>query len=323
MNILVTGGAGYIGAVVSRLLLNRGHRVRVLDSLLHGGAALLGLYPHEHFEFIKGDIRSADTIKQALDGIDAVVHLAAIVGDPSGSRQPEVTREVNQEGSLQLFDLCCKQEVEKFIFVSTCSNYGRMADPTQFITEESELQPVSLYAETKVAVEKYLLESSENRGPVTTVLRFATIFGVAPRMRFDLTVNEFTMELLTKRNLVVFGEQFWRPYLHVIDGARAITKVLEIQNGQVNREVYNVGDTSQNYQKGKLVEMICDEIGGDLVIEHVHRDEDPRDYRVSFAKIWRDLGFNITRTVGDGIREVINAISQGVFGDLDNPSYRN
>lgn len=323
MKVLITGGAGYLGSVLARHLLKCGHQVRVLDSLMYDGAPLLSLYPEDGFEFIHGDVRDTDVIASALGGTDAVVHLAAIVGDPACARNPDLARAVNYDSSIQLFEQCIQRGIEKFVFASTCSNYGKMANSSRYATETSELRPVSLYAESKVAVEKKLLAEPIDGGPTVTVLRFATLFGLSPRMRFDLTVNEFTSELLTKRKLMVYGQQFWRPYIHVRDAARAIALVLESSQESVCGQVFNAGDTMQNYNKEGLVELISDEIDGDVQIEYVHKDEDPRDYRVSFDRINRQLGFQITRTVTDGVREVIEAIERRVITDFDNACYRN
>jgi nucleoside-diphosphate-sugar epimerase len=323
MNVLVTGGAGYVGSVVARSMLAHGHEVRVLDSLRYGGEGLLGLYPEQGFHFVRGDIRSAQVVKVALEGMDAVVHLAAMVGDPVCSREPALAREVNQDASLQLFELCRRQGIQRFIFASTCSNYGRMADPSAYLTEESELRPVSLYAETKVAVERSLLDSPGTVGSAVTILRFATVFGLSPRMRFDLTVNEFTMALLVKRKLTLYGEQFWRPYIHVRDAAQAVRLTLEAPSERVSGEAFNAGDTSQNYQKGRLAELIRAQIGNQCEIERVHKVEDPRDYRVSFDKIGRTLGFRMTRTVEAGVREIIAAIALGVITDVEHPRWGN
>jgi nucleoside-diphosphate-sugar epimerase len=309
--------------VITALLLREGHQVRVLDSLLYGGHGVLGLYYDVNFSFVRGDVRSAETVKRVLDGVEAVVHLAAIVGDPACSRQPALAREVNLDASLRLFQWSQRQGARRFIFASTCSNYGKTPDSSGHVTEDSGLRPVSLYAETKVAVEKALLAAPVQDNPRVTVLRFATLFGLSPRMRLDLTVNEFTMELLTKRKLVVYGKQFWRPYLHVRDAARAIAMVLEAPFEKVGGQVFNVGETSQNYQKGQLVKLICAKIGDRVEIEYVDKEEDPRDYRVSFEKINRKLSFRNTRTVEDGIREVMDAINQGVLTDFSNPCYRN
>lgn len=323
MNVLVTGGAGYVGSVVTRRLLAGGHAVRVLDSLRYGGRALLGCYQEEGFTFVRGDIRDAAIVQSALEGIEAVVHLAAIVGDPACARQPDLAREVNRDASLQLVDLSRRAGVGRFVFASTCSNYGKMADPASYVTEESELRPVSLYAQTKVDVERALLNGTSPQTPVATVLRFATVFGLSPRMRFDLTVNEFTWELLTKRTVTIYDEHFWRPYVHVRDAAQAVRLVLESPAEHVRHQAFNVGDTSQNYQKGQLVELIRAQVGPDVQIERVRKTEDPRDYRVSFEKIKRELGFRITRPVEAGIREVIEAIHQGIVTQGDDPGCRN
>lgn len=322
MKILVTGGAGYIGSTLIPLLLAKGNRVCVLDALAHGGRSLLGVWSDPGFEFVRGDIRDTALVEKVLTNAEAVVHLAAIVGDPACARQPEVARAVNLTASLSLLEGCRNKGVSRFIFASTCSNYGKMADPSQYVDESSELRPVSLYAETKVTVERAVLDSKLADGLCATALRFATVYGVAPRMRFDLTVNEFTMELMTKRRLTVFGEQFWRPYVHVRDAARAIQMVLERPVTRMRNGVFNVGATDQNYRKLDLVELIKPH-ALDANIEFVKKDEDPRDYRVSFTKIRDQLGFRITRTVKDGVEEVAQLVRDSAIQDFDSPEYRN
>jgi nucleoside-diphosphate-sugar epimerase len=322
MKILVTGGAGYIGSTLVPLLLADGHQVRVLDVLLHGGDSLLGVWSHPDFEFVYGDVCSQTVRRTALERIDAVVHLAAIVGDPACARKPDVARAVNLDSSYALMEESRKSGVSRFVFASTCSNYGKMKDSTQYVDEESELQPVSLYAETKVAVEKALLQSAENGSWSPTPMRFATVFGVSPRMRFDLTVNEFTMEMLTKKHLKVYGEQFWRPYVHVRDAARAIRLVLNSPKEKVSGHVFNVGSTAQNFQKQQLVEMISP-YAPDAVVEFVHKEEDPRDYRVTFSRIADQLGYTITRTVAQGIEEVAHLVRQNVLRSFTEERYRN
>jgi nucleoside-diphosphate-sugar epimerase len=322
MQILITGGAGYIGSRLTPLLLASGHRVRVLDHLAHGGESLLGVWCHPEFEFIRGDIRDRETVRIAVSGQDAVVHLAAVVGDPACSRVPEVARAINLDGSLTLIEESQHAGVKRFVFASTCSNYGKMKDADQYVDEESELLPVSLYAETKVAVERALLDGGREDGWCPTPLRFATIYGVSPRMRFDLTVNEFTMEMLTRKHLKVFGEQFWRPYIHVCDAARAIQLVLSSPAAKVGGCVFNVGATDQNFQKQQLVELIRP-YAPDAVIEFVHKTEDPRDYRVSFTRISSQLGFKTTRNVPQGIAEIARLVKENVVGNLEDHKYRN
>jgi nucleoside-diphosphate-sugar epimerase len=321
MKILITGGAGYIGSTLVPLLLSAGHEVRVLDCLAFGGETLLGSWCVPGFEFIHGDIRDSSTVRAALQGRDAVVHLAAVVGDPACSRQPDLARATNLDASIALIEESNRAGVKRFVFASTCSNYGKMKDSNQFVNENSELSPVSLYAETKVAIEKLLLQAGNN-GWCATPLRFATVYGVSPRMRFDLTVNEFTMELLIHKNLKVFGEQFWRPYIHVRDVARAVQLVLDSPETVVGGRVFNVGATDQNYQKQQLVELIRP-YAPDAVVEYVHRAEDPRDYRVSFARVTNELGFKTTRTVPDGIEEVARLVRENAIRNFEETKYRN
>jgi nucleoside-diphosphate-sugar epimerase len=322
MNVLITGGAGYIGSTLAPRLLASGHRVRVLDALLHGGRPLLPVWAHPRFEFLRGDVRDRAAVARALDGMDAVVHLAAIVGDPACGRQPELARAVNLEASLAILAESRLRGVSRFVFASTCSNYGKMKDADSYVDETSELAPVSLYAETKVAFERALLEDPATNGFCPTVLRFATVYGVSPRMRFDLTVNEFTLEMVGRGRLVVFGEQFWRPYVHVADAARALETVLDAPAETVRREVFNVGATEENYRKLDIVELVRPH-APEAVVEFVQKKEDPRDYRVSFAKVKGRLGFALTRTVPDGIAEVARLVRDEVLSGLDGAEYRN
>ena len=318
---LVTGGAGYIGALASEELLDSGRNVRVLDVLLHGQEQIAKSLEEKGAEVIRGDIRDPEVRRAALQGAEELVHLAAIVGDPACAQDPEVSNEVNVKSSQALVEDAKAAGVQRLVFASTCSNYGRMADPTVPITEEGELRPVSLYAEQKVGIEKAMIHGEFN-GMRPTCLRFATVYGVAPRMRFDLTVNEFTRDLWSDRELEVFGEQFWRPYVHVRDAARAIRTALDAPDEQVAHAVFNVGRSGENYRKLDIVEEIQRRLDSGKVT-FVHRDEDPRDYKVSFDKVREVLGFETTMTVPDGIQEVADALSKGAFPDPFGRGYRN
>ncbi len=320
--ILVTGGAGYVGSVVVEELLDRGHSVRVLDALVHGSVpSLLPAWGNPRFEFVRGDVRDASARREALVGVDAVLHLGAIVGDPACSREPELAREVINGATTALLDDAEAAGVGRLVFASTCSNYGKMADSGVLATEDVELRPVSLYAETKVAAELDVLARSDNGLP-TCCLRLATVYGASPRMRFDLTVNEFTREVTLERDLVVFGEQFWRPYVHVRDAARAACVALESPLETIRGEVFNVGDTAENYRKLDIVELLRERVPS-ANVSFVHRDEDPRDYRVSFEKVHERLGFKPERTVADGIDEVMSLVRSGLLGDPYAPVFTN
>lgn len=322
MKVLVTGGAGYVGSMVVPMLLQKGHKVRAVDWLAHGGDPLLPVWSDPNFEFVKGDLRDSNIVAKAVDGVDAVVHLAAIVGDPACAREPALAKSVNLDASLAVLKAAQEKGVKRFVFASTCSNYGKMKDPNGYVDETADLAPVSLYAETKVAVENAVLEAGKNTKLCATALRCATVFGVSPRMRFDLTVNEFTMEMVSKKEITVFGETMWRPYIHVRDLARAIITVLEAPESKVKGEVFNVGSTDQNYQKQQLVDLIKPH-APDAEVKFVHKAEDPRDYRVTFAKIKEVLGFSTSRSVPDGIAEVADLVKSGAITDFANPRWRN
>jgi len=320
--VLVTGGAGYIGSVLIRILLNKGYSVRVIDSLKFGGDPLLDVAQHPNFEFIKGDIRNTEDVDKALQGMDAVAHLAAIVGDPACSKFSEEAREVNWDASVRLFDKAEKAGIKRFVFASTCSNYGKMADPDSFVNENSELRPVSLYAELKVKFENFILNDRKDAKMCATALRFSTVYGFSPRIRFDLTVNEFTRNVCLKGEQEIWGPQFNRPYCHVDDLARSVVLALEANEEKVKANVFNVGDTTENYSKRMLMEEIQKQIPAAKAI-YVERTEDPRDYRVNCDKIKHDLGFTITKKVPDGIREIIKLMDSGMITDAYSQKFRN
>ena len=322
MTVLVSGGAGYIGSVLVRLLIEKGYYVKVIDNLSFGGEPIIDLLNHPRFTFIKGDVRNESDLRIAMQGVDFVAHLASIVGDPACAKEPELAKSTNLDGSKLIYKVANEFRVKKFVFASTCSNYGKMQDPDSFVNEESELAPVSLYAQTKVEVEQFLLSQPKTNHTKPTCLRFSTVYGLSLRPRFDLTVNEFTKELALGRELVIFGEKFWRPYCHVVDLSRSVINVIESEEVKVAFEVFNVGDTTENYQKQMIVDEIRKHIS-DIKVNYVSKAEDPRDYRVSFEKIKTRLGFSITQKVPDGIRQILQAVTDGFILNPDDQKYRN
>jgi nucleoside-diphosphate-sugar epimerase len=321
VKVLVTGGAGYVGAELVDELVVAGHDVRVLDVLLHGQEDVAERLTSLGVELLRAEVRDPDARKRALQGVEGVVHLAAIVGDPACARDPELSHTVNVNGTQAMAEDARAAGVERLIFASTCSNYGRMADPTVPIDESGDLRPISLYAEQKVTMERRLLET-EPSGTATTCMRFATVYGVGQRMRFDLTVNEFTRDLWAGRRLDVFGETFWRPYIHVRDAARAIAIALASPLDKVAGRVFNAGHSDENYRKLDLVELIVGRLGRGEV-DYVHRDEDPRDYKVSFERIRDELGFEPIQRVPTGIDELVAALDQQRFGNPFSARYSN
>jgi nucleoside-diphosphate-sugar epimerase len=323
--VLVTGGAGYVGSILVKNLLARGTELVCVDNLSFGGESLIDVWGNKNFVFRKCDITDSAAMEEILDGagFDAIIHLAAVVGDPACKREAERARRTNWDASVRLLEKAREKKVPRFIFASTCSNYGKMSDPNGYVTEDSPLAPVSLYAELKVQFEELLLRGiprTEDFAP--TSLRFATVYGLSPRMRFDLTVNEFTKEVSLGKELVVFGEQFWRPYCHVRDFSRAMMAVLDAPRERVAYDVFNVGDTSENYTKQMIVEEITRQLPS-ARITYVKKDEDPRDYRVDFSKIKERLGFRISKRVPDGVREVKEVVQLGALTEPEHQRYYN
>ena len=316
----MTGAAGYVGGVVVRRLLAEADTAVIgVDAceMPHGADGVREIIDAPGLRFVRADVRDREALRPLAAEADAVLHLAAVVGDPAGRRDPERTREINVEASRGLIELARDAGVGHFIFVSTCSNYG-VADEGRLVTEDDELNPVSLYAETKVAVERLLLDDPSFP---STCLRLATVYGAAPRMRFDLTVNQFTIEALTEGVLSIYGEQFWRPYVHVEDVARAVSLVLAAPERSVGR-VFNVGDSGENYTKRMMYELLKERLP-DLRAEWVSVDEDPRSYKVSFERIRSELGFETTWDVPSGMDQIIRLARLGAFPDPGAPRFRN
>ena len=324
-NILVTGGAGYVGSGLLRELLLKGYNVTCIDNLLFGGESLLDIWHNKNFTFYKCDINDSQKLDEVFlkNNFDGVIHLAAIVGDPACKLNSDLAIKTNFESSKNLLEKSKNSKVSKFIFASTCSNYGKMDDPEAYVDENSELAPVSLYAELKVKFEKYMLgEMKKLDGFSPTSLRFSTVYGLSPRMRFDLTVNEFTKDLALGKELIIFGEQFWRPYCHVNDFSNAFIIVLNSPNEKVAYNVFNVGDTKENYTKQMIVNEIK-KVLPNSKIKYVKKNEDPRDYRVNCDKIKKELGFKISMTVPDGIKEIKRVIQENLIQDPEDQKYYN
>ncbi len=319
--VLVVGGAGYVGSVLTTSLLDAGREVRVLDSLLYrNGGSLAQVSDRAGFSFVEGDIRSPGEVRSALEGIDSVVVLAALVGDPVCKSHPDLARETNLGGTRNVLEASAAAGVERLIFASTCSNYGLRPD-NEPADEEQDLHPLSLYAETKVEMEGEIL-AEETSDLVPTVLRVATAFGLSPRMRFDLTVSEFTRELALGHELEVYDPDTWRPYCHVEDISAAIQTVLAAPAEAVRRQVFNVGGEDGNQTKRMIVEAALKALGGNGKVIWTEGGTDARNYKVSFAKIRERLGYGPKRTVADGIDELIAAIRSGIYDDVDaNPLY--
>ena len=314
--VLILGGAGYIGGPVTSHLLRQGFNVRNLDLLIFGHqAAMTGYLPHPAYEFQYGDIGDATAVNKALEGVTDVIILAGLVGDPITKAYPQAAARVNDTSMRRVIDMLAGRGLRRVIFVSTCSNYG-FFDEDKLADETSELKPLSLYAKSKVAAEQQILALKGKVDFQPTILRFATAFGLAPRMRFDLTVNEFTHDLYRGKELIVFDEHTWRPYCHVKDFGRLIEQVLLAPAAAVAFEVFNAGGDDNNFTKQMIVEQILSRLP-EAKVNYQKNSPDPRNYRVSFAKVKQRLGFTPGFSVTDGIDEIIWALQNHLLDDAD------
>jgi len=311
-SILVTGGAGYIGSVLTRKLVKLGFKVRVLDSLIFSKRGISDLISDNSIELIIGDIRNQKAVLESIKEIDCVIHLAAIVGDPLCGKIPKAARQINYLGTKNLIDLCRSSCVRRFIFASTCSNYG---SSSTIVDEKNDVNPLSLYAETKILSEQYVLDSkNENFEPC--VLRFATAFGISPRMRFDLLLQEFIRDAVIDKKISVYGPDYWRPLIHVDDIANACIATINGSRELISGEIYNVGDNNQNHTKLELAKMVQKYIP-ETKIEIQESKKDLRNYKVSFDKITNNLRFKITKTVEEGIQEIVDKIQNNQLDPID------
>jgi len=326
-HILITGGAGYIGSLLTSELLRANYRVTVLDSLLFGGEALVPFLHHPNFHFVKADVTEPralrDNTRSQWPIPQAVVHLAAIVGFPACQAVgQQVAWRYNVEATKMVFEQAADLGVGRCVFASTYSNYGLSSDGKP-VTEESPLNPQSLYAETKIAAEEYLL--SQKDAPTAPLsFRFATLYGISPRTRFDLIVNQFVLEAFTKRELIIYQRGYSRSFVHVRDTVRGIIMGLEAPEEKVHGQVFNLGAPEGNYTKDEIVALVLKRMP-ETVVEYkdLTFGGDMRDITVSFEKIRRELGFETTLTVDDGVREVLHALKSGLIRNPLDERYRN
>ncbi len=298
MKVLVTGGAGYVGCTLTPRLLEEGHEVIVFDNLLHGGRGMLPFFAHAGFRFVKGDVRDQSALREAVKDVDAIIHLAAIVGYPACKKDPRMAEEVNIGGTRNL--LAVRSKSQPILYASTGSNYGAYAGG--LCTETTPLNPVSLYGVSKTQAEADVLSAGFG-----LAFRFATAFGLSPRMRLDLLINDFTYRALKERNLIIYEKDFKRSFIHVRDMARSFAFGLA-NFDRMRDDVFNVGSEKLNFSKEEIALRIQRKIPFYLHFADVGKDEDQRNYTVSYEKI-RRLGLDTTIDVDQGIEEMIRAYS--------------
>ena len=326
-HVLITGGAGYIGSLLTSELLRANYRVTVLDSLLFGGEAIVPFLHHPNFHFIKADVTEPrairDAVKRDWQTPNAIVHLAAIVGFPACQAVgKQVSWKYNFDSTKMVFEQAADLGVERFVFASTYSNYG-LSEDGKPVTEESPLNPQSLYAETKIASEEYLL-SQRDTACAPLVFRFATLYGLSPRTRFDLIVNQFVLEAFTKRELIIYQRGYSRSFVHIRDVVRGVIMGLEAEQSKIRGQVFNLGTENGNYTKNEIVNLVLKRMP-EVVVQYKDMSfgGDMRDITVSFEKIKRVLGFDTTLDVDDGVREVLFALKTGLIKNPTDDRYRN
>ena len=308
MNILVTGGAGYIGTTLVPQLLALGHNVKVYDCLKFGGNGLIPMFRNEKFSFVKGDVRDTEALRPHVYEADVIIHLAAIVGYPACSKEPELARQVNVDATRRLASIVRPDQL--VLFGSTGSNYGALADGV--CTEESPLKPLSLYGETKTEAERIVMSETN-----AVAYRFATAFCISPRLRLDLLVNDFVNKAINDKYIVVYESHFMRTFIHVHDIARSFIHAIE-NHDKMSNNVFNVGDDSMNRSKRAICELIQGKVDYYLHLADYGKDADARNYIVSYDKVSK-TGFNTTVSIEKGVDELVSALQ---VVQLNDP-YRN
>jgi nucleoside-diphosphate-sugar epimerase len=316
MKILITGGAGYIGSVIASMALQRGHQVRALDCLWFNKSIPLIHLGNPNYSFVGGDLRDDATLNKALEGIDYVIHTAAVVGDPASKLFPELTTSINRDGSIKLLEAAKRHAVKGLIFFSTCSNYGVASS---LATEETPLAPLSLYAHSKVDVENYITKKLD--GLDWIICRLSTVYGTSPRMRFDLTVNDFTLVAWAKKQLDIFLPESYRPYVHTYDVSNIALTLID-SFGTAKNNIYNLGFNGENYQKISIANAVRDLLP-EVSINVLKEGGDKRDYQVDFSKLHRVISVTQQYNVPKAIREILPALQSGLFGDPFSPVFYN
>lgn len=316
-SIILIGGEGYIGTVVRNFFLKKKFKVNSIDNVIYKQSLKIDK-SNKNFKFIKYDFANKK-IFNFLDKLDHenLIVLGSIVGDPITKKYPDITKKINLEATERLLKYALKKGFRKIIFVSTCSNYG-IFDKNSLAKENSRLNPKSLYAKTKVKIEKKLLKIVKKGNSEITILRFATAFGLSDRMRFDLTINQFVREIYLNKKIEVYDPYTWRPYCHVKDFANIIFQIVSKENVKRGKcEIFNAGSSKNNFNKMMLINKIKKYIKNfKIVLQNDSADQ--RDYKVNFSKIKKVYGFKKITSIDEGIKEILKELKKGKFKKLSN-----
>jgi nucleoside-diphosphate-sugar epimerase len=317
-SVLVIGGAGYIGSALLPKLLDRGYHVRLLDCFLYGDEPIAPFIQHPNLEIHRGDFRNVDTVVAAMRNMNSVIHLGGLVGDPACAIDEELTLQVNLIATRMIAQVAKGNGISRFVFASSCSVYGAS---DQILNEKSSLNPVSLYARSKIASENVLL-SLRGDGFEPVILRFGTIYGLSGRTRFDLVVNLLAAKALVDKVITVYGKDQWRPFLHVHDAGRAVMAALDARSEAVEPVIFNVGCDEQNRTLGQVGEIIQTMVPG-AVLHCTEDNVDRRNYRVEFRRIREAIGFQPVWKIEAGVQQVLDAIGSGKVTNYQDSRYSN
>ena len=326
-HILVTGGAGYLGSLMIGRLLHLGYAVTVVDDLLYGGESLLAYFSHPNFQFVKANVcdeRSIlNSLNQGRSSPEAVVHLAGIVGFPDCQAVGrQVAWRYNVEATESVFEQSLDLGISRFLFASTYSIYGPSLDGKP-LNEDAPLNPGSLYAETMFNAEKYLLSKTES-ACTPVIFRMAHLYGLSPRPRFDLLVNQFVLDAYTKREIVIYQRGYSRAFMHVGDAVEGLLLGLTAKEEIVRGQVFNLGSEAGNVTKDEIAKIILTRLPETTVrYKDLTFGGDMRDFQVSFKKVRQTLGFKTRFEIADGVREILLALRRGVIDDPRDIRYRN
>ena len=326
-HVLITGGAGFLGSLLTGELLRMGVKVTVIDDLIFGGESLLAYLAHPNFHFNKANVIEPRVIRSSLrtdwEKPDAIVHLAAIVGFPACQAVGrQVAWRYNVEATQRVFEQAVALGVGRMVYASTYSNYGLSPDGKP-VTEDSPLTPQSLYAETKIAAERFLTAQNET-SCAPLIFRMATMYGISPRTRFDLIINQFVLDAYTKRELLIYQRGYSRSFVHVRDSVHGLILGLQAPAEKVRCQIFNLGSENGNYTKDQIVELVLKRLPETVVTyKDMTFGGDMRDITVSYQKIQQELGFQTSLTADDGVKEVLHAIRSGIISNPHDQRYRN
>ncbi len=318
-SVLVTGGAGYVGAVLVPKLLKKGYKVKVLDLYLYGDNVLDAVKNDPKLAQIKGDIRDRALLERVIPGTDAVIHLACISNDPSFELNPALGKSINYDAFLDLVDVCHRSKIKRFIFASTSSVYG--VKEVENVTEDLPLEPLTDYSKYKALCED-VLNRIKSLEFTWVIVRPATVCGYSPRLRLDLSVNILTNLAVNTGKITVFGGKQKRPNIHIEDVTDLYVKLLELPDKMIDKKTFNAG--YENYQIAELAEMVRGVVGKEGVAIVTTPTDDNRSYHISSAKIERELSYKPAHTVEEAIKDLKDAFASGkVPNPMDDIRYYN